>query len=46
MQGQEYKTKCKNKPGVTTELVSTNRKGTLQKEINRNNKTSGVQTRN
>ena len=43
---QEDQSTRKNHSGVTTEPVSINRKETWQKEINRNIKTSGVQTRN
>jgi len=46
MQNQEDQSKRRNQSGVTTEPVSINRIITSQKEINRNIKTSGVQTRN
>jgi hypothetical protein len=46
MQKQEDQSTRRNQSGVTTEPVSINRIITLQKEINRNNKTSRVQVRN
>jgi hypothetical protein len=46
MQKQEDQSMRKNHSGVTTEPVSINRIITLQKEISRKIKTSGVQIRN
>jgi len=46
MQKQEDQSTRRNQSGIAIEPVSINRKETWQKEINRNNKTSGIQVRN